>query len=126
MHGGSAAQQPSLCVAWALLVEGDRGSLARHLPCPHVFTGATPGLQSATLFCPSNTLLPASYPPPPPHPRLYNIKFTQWCGPLTKTFGHKATAPIKTFIDQVWVWGKKRGEASTQLHFVPPVSSQRL
>lgn len=31
---------------------------------------------------------------------LYNIKFTQWCGPLTKTFGHKATAPIKTFIDQ--------------------------
>ncbi|KAL4428327.1 hypothetical protein ABPG75_002416 [Micractinium tetrahymenae] len=31
---------------------------------------------------------------------LYNIKFTQWCGPLTRTFGHKATAPIKTFIDQ--------------------------
>lgn len=31
---------------------------------------------------------------------LYNIKFTQWCGPITKTFGHRATAPIKTAIDQ--------------------------
>lgn len=31
---------------------------------------------------------------------LYNVKFTQWCGPLTKKFGHKATAPIKVFIDQ--------------------------
>ena len=31
---------------------------------------------------------------PPTHPR------TQWCGTLTKTFGHRATAPIKTFIDQ--------------------------
>jgi hypothetical protein len=24
----------------------------------------------------------------------------QWCGSITKTFGHKASAPIKTFIDQ--------------------------
>jgi hypothetical protein len=31
---------------------------------------------------------------------LYNVKFTQWCGPLTRAFGHRATAPIKTFIDQ--------------------------
>ena len=31
---------------------------------------------------------------------LYNVKFAQWCGPLTRTFGHRATAPIKTFIDQ--------------------------
>lgn len=31
---------------------------------------------------------------------LYNIKFTQWCGPLTKRFGHKMTAPIKVLIDQ--------------------------
>ena len=31
---------------------------------------------------------------------LYNVKFTQWCGPITSRFGHKASAPIKTFIDQ--------------------------
>jgi len=31
---------------------------------------------------------------------LYNVKFTQWCGPITARFGHKASAPIKTFIDQ--------------------------
>ena len=31
---------------------------------------------------------------------LYNVKFTQWCGPITAKFGHKASAPIKTFIDQ--------------------------
>jgi len=31
---------------------------------------------------------------------LYNVKFTQWCGPITARFGHKATAPIKVFIDQ--------------------------
>ncbi|EFN50495.1 hypothetical protein CHLNCDRAFT_141161, partial [Chlorella variabilis] len=31
---------------------------------------------------------------------LYNVKFAQWCGPLTRAFGHRATAPIKTFIDQ--------------------------
>lgn len=31
---------------------------------------------------------------------LYNVKFTQWCGTLTRMFGHRATAPIKTFIDQ--------------------------
>lgn len=31
----------------------------------------------------------------------YNVKFTQWCGTLTRMFGHRATAPIKTFIDQV-------------------------
>ncbi|KAI3428562.1 hypothetical protein D9Q98_007384 [Chlorella vulgaris] len=31
---------------------------------------------------------------------LYNVKFTQWCGALTRTFGHRATAPIKTFLDQ--------------------------
>lgn len=31
---------------------------------------------------------------------LYNIKFTQWCGPLTKKFGHKMTSPIKVLIDQ--------------------------
>ncbi len=31
---------------------------------------------------------------------LYNVKFTQWCGPITSKFGHKASAPIKTFIDQ--------------------------
>ncbi|GAB4824103.1 hypothetical protein N2152v2_011149 [Parachlorella kessleri] len=31
---------------------------------------------------------------------LYNVKFTQWCGAITQTFGHRATAPIKTAIDQ--------------------------
>lgn len=31
---------------------------------------------------------------------LYNVKFTQWCGPLTQRFGHRGTAPIKVFIDQ--------------------------
>ena len=31
---------------------------------------------------------------------LYNVKFTQWCGPITSRFGHKASAPVKTFIDQ--------------------------
>jgi hypothetical protein len=31
---------------------------------------------------------------------LYNVKFTQWCGPITQKFGHKASAPLKTFIDQ--------------------------
>ena len=31
---------------------------------------------------------------------LYNVKFTQWCGPLTARFGHKAVAPVKVFIDQ--------------------------
>lgn len=31
---------------------------------------------------------------------LYNVKFTQWCGPITAKFGHRASAPIKTFIDQ--------------------------
>ncbi|PRW44428.1 peroxisomal membrane family [Chlorella sorokiniana] len=31
---------------------------------------------------------------------LYNVKFPSWCGTLTRMFGHRATAPIKTFIDQ--------------------------
>jgi hypothetical protein len=31
---------------------------------------------------------------------LYNIKFSQWCGPLTARFGHKFTSPIKVAIDQ--------------------------
>lgn len=31
---------------------------------------------------------------------LYNVKFTQWCGPLTQRFGHKGVAPVKVFIDQ--------------------------
>jgi protein Mpv17 len=31
---------------------------------------------------------------------LYNVKFTQWCAPITARFGHKAVAPIKVFIDQ--------------------------
>lgn len=31
---------------------------------------------------------------------LYNVKFSQWCGPITQKFGHKATAPVKVFLDQ--------------------------
>lgn len=31
---------------------------------------------------------------------LYNVQFTKWCLPITKKFGHKATAPVKVFIDQ--------------------------
>jgi len=31
---------------------------------------------------------------------LYNVKFTQWCAPITERFGHKAVAPIKVAIDQ--------------------------
>lgn len=31
---------------------------------------------------------------------LYNVKFTQWCKPLTAAFGHAGTAPIKVLIDQ--------------------------
>lgn len=31
---------------------------------------------------------------------LYNIKFTQMCGPITARFGHKLTAPVKVFLDQ--------------------------
>jgi protein Mpv17 len=31
---------------------------------------------------------------------LYNVKFTQWCGPITARFGHRASAPIKVAIDQ--------------------------
>ena len=43
--------------------------------------------------------------PLPPAACRYNVKFTQWCGTLTRTFGHRATAPIKTFIDQVSTGG---------------------
>jgi hypothetical protein len=36
---------------------------------------------------------------PPPN-RLYNVKFTQWCGAIQQRVGHKGTAPLKTFLDQ--------------------------
>lgn len=32
---------------------------------------------------------------------LYNVKFTQWCGFITKHSGHLGSAPVKTFIDQI-------------------------
>jgi len=31
---------------------------------------------------------------------LYNVQFTKWCGPLAAKVGHRATAPVKVFIDQ--------------------------
>jgi protein Mpv17 len=31
---------------------------------------------------------------------LYNVKFSQWCGPITQTFGHRGSAPVKVLIDQ--------------------------
>ena len=31
---------------------------------------------------------------------LYNVKFTQWCGAITRMSGHFGSAPIKTFLDQ--------------------------
>lgn len=31
---------------------------------------------------------------------LYNIKFAQWCTPITKLVGHRGVAPLKTFLDQ--------------------------
>jgi hypothetical protein len=26
---------------------------------------------------------------------LYNVKFAQWCGPITARFGHRGSAPVK-------------------------------
>jgi protein Mpv17 len=31
---------------------------------------------------------------------LYNKLFVAWCAPITRTFGHRGAAPVKTFIDQ--------------------------
>lgn len=31
---------------------------------------------------------------------LYNIKFVQWCAPITARVGHKGVAPVKVFLDQ--------------------------
>jgi hypothetical protein len=31
---------------------------------------------------------------------LYNIKFAQWCGTITRMSGHLGSAPFKTFLDQ--------------------------
>jgi len=31
---------------------------------------------------------------------LYNKLFVAWCKPITRTFGHRGSAPVKTFIDQ--------------------------
>lgn len=31
---------------------------------------------------------------------LYNHLFARWCGSITAAFGHKASAPVKVFIDQ--------------------------
>ena len=31
---------------------------------------------------------------------LYNIKFAQWCGAITRMSGHLGSAPFKTFLDQ--------------------------
>lgn len=31
---------------------------------------------------------------------LYNKLFVMWCAPITRTFGHRGAAPVKTFIDQ--------------------------
>lgn len=32
---------------------------------------------------------------------LYNIKFTQLCGPITAAFGHVLTSPVKVVLDQL-------------------------
>jgi hypothetical protein len=31
---------------------------------------------------------------------LYNVKFAQWCGAITRMSGHLGSAPFKTFLDQ--------------------------
>ena len=31
---------------------------------------------------------------------LYNVKFAQWCGTITRMSGHLGSAPFKTFLDQ--------------------------
>lgn len=31
---------------------------------------------------------------------LFNVKFSQWCAPITRLVGHRGVAPVKTALDQ--------------------------